>query len=217
MTEAERQKRISRSYVRIEGQYDGQHIVCRTIESFRTVLRKLKFPQVFDATEFCVCFRRRVTGTETSASNYRNQYAQTPDSLYDYMRDVLQLELTTFDPCPANPTFDGLAEDTRWVAASNQTLYVNPPFKETKEWIRKGFAELDRGACSQIAFLLPCRTCAPWFETLIGRCSDVLIPSDVTFKGYKEPYPWGVALYIVPKTKPQGATTALKHLHTKFK
>ena len=113
MTEAERQKHISRSYVRIEGQYDGQHIVCRTIESFRTVLRKLKFPQVFDATEFCVCFRRRVTGTETSASNYRNQYAQTPDSLYDYMRDVLQLELTTFDPCPANPTFDGLAEDTR--------------------------------------------------------------------------------------------------------
>ena len=216
MTNAEKRKRVSRSYVLIKGNYDGNTIHCQTTESFRRELRRLKFPRVFDAVEFCIRFRKKVTGTETSATNYRNQYAQTPDSLYDYMRDVLHLKLSAFDPCPPNPTFDGLAQDTRWVAGQDETLYVNPPFKESKEWIAKGLHELDRGACDQIAFLLPCRVCAPWFEMLVERCSEVLIPKRVTFKGYAEPYPWGVALYIIPKTKPH-TTTTLRHLHTSFK
>lgn len=83
-----------------------------------------------------------------------NQIWQTPKNIYDYY-----CKKDYFDPCPINPTFDGLKIE--WYAKN----FVNPPYKDIKKWIYKSLHEALKN--KEIVLLIPARTDTQWFKTLI--------------------------------------------------
>ena len=141
--EGQRAKRSRRSYICIEGTINNEKGRYKSLDKFTRALRATGISNVFDVTEYINRERKRICGHETN----RNQYAQTPDSFYEYMRSTMNLQLAELDPCPPNPTFDGLHPDFKWTAGADETVYVNPPFRQAGEWIQKAYQELDRGSC----------------------------------------------------------------------
>ena len=212
--EGQRAKRSKRSYICIEGTVNNEKVRFKSLDKFTRALRVIGFATVFDVTEYINRERKRICGHETN----RNQYAQTPDSFYEYMRSTMDLQVAELDPCPPNPTFDGLHTDFRWTAGADETVYVNPPFRQAGEWIQKAYQELDRGSCTNILFMLPSRMAAPWFGLLCGiegRAYNILIPNRVTFKGYTDGYPWGVMLVQVGREI--SPVCRIQHIDESFK
>lgn len=81
---------------------------------------------------------------------------RTPKALYEELDREFHFD---FDPCPANPTFDGLTIE--W----GNMNYVNPPYgKWIGRWLLKGLCEYSEGRRS--VFLLPSRTGTKWFQCL---------------------------------------------------
>ena len=68
----------------------------------------------------------------------------TPDWLYDELSKEFNFD---FDPCPLNPTFDGLTIE--W----GNSNFVNPPYNKLKYWLKKGHEEYLKGKV--VVFLIP--------------------------------------------------------------
>lgn len=81
-------------------------------------------------------------------------YWQTPKHVYSR---------SWFDPCPSNPTFNGLVEP--WTG----DVFCNPPYSEIEKWIDKALSERIQGRCGVIALLLPNWTDRAWFQK-ISHC-----------------------------------------------
>ena len=78
----------------------------------------------------------------------KNQCWQTPPDIYAALNTEFHFD---FDPCPANPKFNGL--EIEW----GKSNFVNPPFgREQPLWIKKGFEEYLKGKI--VVFLIPART-----------------------------------------------------------
>ncbi len=80
----------------------------------------------------------------------------TPEWLYNQLDSEFHFD---FDPCPLNPTFDGLA--LPWGLRN----YVNPPYSDKAPWIRKSLIEHIQG--KTIVMLLPVDTSSRWFQRWI--------------------------------------------------
>lgn len=80
----------------------------------------------------------------------------TPPHLKRAIYDEFKI---TFDPCPEQPTFDGL--QVEW----GERNFVNPPFTETAQWIRKLLKEREKG--KDTVLLMPARTCTGYFHELV--------------------------------------------------
>ncbi|MEM2365654.1 MAG: DNA N-6-adenine-methyltransferase [Nitrososphaerota archaeon] len=85
-----------------------------------------------------------------------NQEARTPEELYKQLDEEFHFD---FDPCPSNPTFDGLKIE--W----GKSNYVNPPYANKKPWIKKAIEEWKKG--KTVVMLLPADTSTSWFHDLI--------------------------------------------------
>lgn len=67
-----------------------------------------------------------------------------------------------FDPCPENPTFDGL--QVPW----NGSIYINPPYgKQIRKWLEKGLGEIKAKNAKKCVFLLPSYTDVKWFHEIV--------------------------------------------------
>ena len=71
-----------------------------------------------------------------------------------------------FDPCPANPTFNGL--EVQW----EHLNFINPPFSQYKKWATKGLSELEK-AEKENRKMLQVWICnhnhdSSWFKMLIN-------------------------------------------------
>jgi len=82
---------------------------------------------------------------------------RTPPDLYP---------LDCFDPCPVNPTFDGLS--IQW----HGNVFCNPPYSQAREWIEKALAE--RENCESITLLLPNWTDRKWFQLIKNETIEFL-------------------------------------------
>lgn len=118
----------------------------------------------------------------------RNQFAQTPDELYQDLSETFGP--FDFDPCPVDPTFDGLSVE--WGAKN----YVNPPFNNLRAWLTKAVEEWSKG--KEVVFLTPIRIHTKYFQELVlpladqGNVQLYVLTNGVKFKGYKEKAPFGV-------------------------
>ena len=61
-----------------------------------------------------------------------------------------------FDPCPSDPTFNGL--ECEWGSCN----YLNPPYSQIKTWLEKALTEQKKGKTT--VALLPSRTGTDWFH-----------------------------------------------------
>jgi hypothetical protein len=114
-----------------------------------------------------------------------NQFAQTPPDVFVAVeRHCLPMgETFDFDPCPANPEFNGLA--VPW----GQRNFVNPPYNDITHWLLKGQAEARDGKLS--CFLLPFRPTTKYFSTMLLYWDElrevIIIKERIKFQGYAKP------------------------------
>lgn len=86
-----------------------------------------------------------------------------------------------FDPCPSNPTFDGLA--IQW----HEFNFVNPPYDDKVEWILKAIEQQKKDRTSVL--LLPVDTSTNWFHDLIVKFASVsFIKNRLYFNGKRAPF-----------------------------
>lgn len=84
-----------------------------------------------------------------------------------------------FDPCPLNPSFDGLT--ISWKPLN----FVNPPYSLLKEFVYKAINEsLEYG--NKSILLLPTKTDQRWFHDLVEKRADIrFIQKRLKFKNNK--------------------------------
>ena len=80
----------------------------------------------------------------------------TPESIYNDLNNEFHFD---FDPCPSNPSFDGLIIE--W----GERNFINPPFSNWQEWIKKGYEEYKKGKLC--VFLIAARTDTKAFHEII--------------------------------------------------
>ena len=117
---------------------------------------------------------------------------KTPKAVYQ----VLDAEFGfDFDPCPANPAFDGLAVE--WGGAS----YCNPPYgREIPKWIKKGYGEHKKG--KTVVFLIPSRTDTKWWHDYIMKADEIrFIKGRLKFDDSENSAPFPSAIVIFRKPK----------------
>jgi len=88
---------------------------------------------------------------------------QTPKDVYDKLDNEFHFD---FDPCPVNPTFDGLSIE--W----GNSNFVNPPYgREIGKWIKKGYEEYLK--CKTVVFLVPSRTDTKWWHEYLMKADEI--------------------------------------------
>jgi len=137
------------------------------------------------------------------SSNEQNW--ETPDNLYQVLNDEFNFD---FDPCPHNPTFDGL--HIEW----GNSNFVNPPYKDSREWVRKGYEEWQKGKL--VVFLLPARTDTKTFHTFLYPNAEIrFLQGRLRFKGAKYPAPFPSMICILyPRKTTQEPSEPSKSGHS---
>lgn len=82
----------------------------------------------------------------------------TPKELYKKLNNEFDFD---FDPCPLNPTFDGL--EVGWKKCN----FINPPYSNIVEFLKKGHEEINNGNTKVLVYLIPVRTDTKWFHTYV--------------------------------------------------
>lgn len=112
----------------------------------------------------------------------------TPPDFYRKLDEEFHFD---FDPCPLNPTFDGL--EVEWGGIN----YMNPPYgHEIGKWVKKA-SENPVTVC-----LLPARTDTRWFHDYIYNKPNVeirLIKGRLKFGGSKNSAPFPSMVVIFKK------------------
>jgi len=111
---------------------------------------------------------------------------QTPKAVYDALDKEFNF---TFDPCPHNPTFDGL--NIEW----GQSNFVNPPYgREIPKWIKKGYDEAQKG--KTVVFLIPSRTDTKWWHDYVMKGEIRFIKGRLKFGDATNSAPFPSAIVI---------------------
>src|SRR3990167_9960893 len=113
---------------------------------------------------------------------------KTPKAVYQMLDAEFAFD---HDPCPTNPTVDGLTSE--W-GGSN---YVNPPYgREIPKWIAKGYEEAQKG--KTVVFLIPSRTDTSWWHDFVMKAKEIrFIKGRLRFQGakYNAPFPSAVIIF----------------------
>ncbi|KKN10502.1 hypothetical protein LCGC14_1035870 [marine sediment metagenome] len=114
------------------------------------------------------------------------QIWRTPKSVFQILDAEFRFE---FDPCPQFPGFDGLKKE--W----GRVNFVNPPFKNISEWMKKGWKEFRLG--KTVVFLIPSRTDTKWWHDYVMRSSEIrFIKGRLRFSGSKTNAPFPSAIVV---------------------
>jgi hypothetical protein len=112
---------------------------------------------------------------------------KTPKALYQAIDAEFRFD---FDPCPAQPKFNGLEND--W----GNINFVNPPYgKEIVKWIQKGYEENLKG--KTVVFLLPSRTDTRWWHNFVMKAGEIrFIKGRLRFDDQKNSAPFPSVIVI---------------------
>jgi len=113
---------------------------------------------------------------------------QTPKAVYQVLDAEFHFD---FDPCPADPTFDGLK--TEW----GKCNFVNPPYgRELPKWLKKGYEENTKG--KTCVFLIPSRTDTRWWHRYCMSATEIrYIKGRLKFGDSKNSAPFPSAIVIM--------------------
>lgn len=132
----------------------------------------------------------------TTLFGARKQEVRTPRLFYENLDKVVHFD---FDPCPIDPTFDGLKVD--W----GERNFVNPPFHFVKDWVVKGSEEAARG--KYCVFLIPFRPHTRYFQECVFHYPNdqiehqfIFIHGYMRFEGFGSTFP-GACFILVLKKK----------------
>lgn len=120
----------------------------------------------------------------------KNDCVSTPKDFFEDLQRVLKIKFT-FDPCPANPRFDGLK--VNWKGSA----FINPPYSSIALFVRKALIERDdRGVTS--AFLIPIRAESKYWRELVWPNADqiLILQGRLVFQGYTAALPISLAVVV---------------------
>ena len=118
-------------------------------------------------------------------SSHRQNW-KTPKMFYKALDAEFNFD---FDPCPPNPTFDGLKE--HW----GHSNFCNPPYNKIDKWIEKGRLESESG--KTVVFLIPSRTDTKWWHDHVMQAKEIrFIKGRLIFEGAKHNAPFPSCLVI---------------------
>lgn len=106
-----------------------------------------------------------------------------------------------FDPCPLQPTFDGLSPATAWGTCN----YVNPPFSCIGDWVARAVAS--RARC---IMLLPFRINTKYWREHVLPNARVMyaFTKPMAFPGYgNRPFPTPIVAIVLDPCDVAGATS----------
>jgi site-specific DNA-methyltransferase (adenine-specific) len=113
---------------------------------------------------------------------------RTPQAVYDALNDEFAFD---FDPCPPDPTFDGLTIE--W----GRSNFVNPPYgRELPKWVSKAHAEAAKG--KTVVMLIPSRTDTRWWHDHAMTANEIrYIKGRLRFQGarHNAPFPSCVVIW----------------------
>ena len=139
-------------------------------------------------------FYTRVAGATGASLESRDQFAQTPTDVLEWVKRTLGTDALC-DPCPTNPSFDG--RTVEWHAFN----FCNPPYSKIEPWLKKAFEEAKAGKSTML--LLPARTSPMWFHRWVLRAHRIWWSAGgIKFKGYSARSPFGVMLVHVDGSRP---------------
>ena len=105
---------------------------------------------------------------------------KTPKRFYEELNKEFNFD---FDPCPVNPSFDGL--DVEWGSCN----FVNPPYNKLKDWLKKGFEEWKKG--KTVVFLIPSRTDTRYWHDYCMKATEIrFIKGRLHFDDSNKPAPF---------------------------
>lgn len=112
---------------------------------------------------------------------------KTPKRLYQELNRIFTFD---FDPCPANPKFDGLSVE--WKSSN----YVNPPYGTVlSKWLKKCFEESQKGKL--VVVLIPSRTDTRWWHDFVMNASEIwFIKGRLKFDDQENSAPFPSAIII---------------------
>lgn len=112
---------------------------------------------------------------------------KTPKAFYQELNKEFNFD---FDPCPANPDFDGLSID--W----GERNFVNPPYNQIKLWASKAFDQ-SRRLGKLVVMLIPSRTDTKWWHDYIMGADEIrFIKGRLKFNDQKNSAPFPSAIII---------------------
>ena len=111
----------------------------------------------------------------------------TPESLYKELDKEFNFD---FDPCPENASFNGLS--IPW----KERNFVNPPYSQLYEWLKKGYEESFKGRLC--VFLIPSRTDTKAWHDFVMKAKEIrFIKGRLKFSDHKNsaPFPSCVVVF----------------------
>ena len=115
---------------------------------------------------------------------------RTPQGVYKELDEEFHFD---FDPCPPDPTFNGL--EVEW----GQRNFVNPPYgREIIHWCKKGYEEHLKGKL--VVFLVAARKDNQWWHRYMMKAYEFrFIEGRLKFEGYGKkgcaPFPSVVVVF----------------------
>ena len=112
---------------------------------------------------------------------------KTPRKLYEQLHQEFAFD---FDPCPTNPSFDGLKVE--W----GRSNYVNPPYGNViAKWLAKACDEQRKGNTS--VFLIPSRTDTRWWHDYVMNANEIrFVRGRLKFNDQPNPAPFPSAIVV---------------------
>ncbi len=124
----------------------------------------------------------------------------TPRSIYRQLDEEFHFD---FDPCPSNFCRETLFEQPQAMETGRDGLlcewgsvnYVNPPYSQIEQWIKKGWQEFRKG--KTVVFLIPSRTDTTWWHKYVMKATEIrFIQGRLKFGDAKNSAPFPSAVVI---------------------
>jgi hypothetical protein len=138
---------------------------------------------------------KEITGFDTEKSagwlgDKKAHNVETPKDLYELLNEEFKFD---FDPCPFQhdlKLWDGLK--VNW----KKSNFVNPPYDNISEWVKKAINEMKNGNSS--IFLITARTSSKyWIESVYNYAKEIrFLKTGVFFEGYKQKIPFPLAIVV---------------------
>lgn len=111
---------------------------------------------------------------------------RTPKGVYQTLDAEFQFD---FDPCPINPSFDGLTIE--W----GERNFVNPPYSELRKWIVKSYEQAMKGKL--VVMLIPARTDTLAWHNFVMKADEIrFIKGRLRFGEAKNNAPFPSAIVV---------------------
>lgn len=201
VTMYQKTKKRKRSYILIQGTLNNKNVKFDSTVKFLKYIKENNIKvnnsnYYFDLEQHIQEQRKLILG---KPQQVKNQYAMTPDSLFQYFKSN-KILISNFDPAPVQPLEDSLSVYCKWIEPdNNKFVYINPPYNNINDFLKKLQIELNEGNLSKAILLIPSRTQNQWFKKIINLSYRMEYNDGVQFKNYKCLFPYGCFVAYIDK------------------